>query len=331
MNTRERVRGILDFMPVDRLPVAEWAPWWDATLERWKKEGLPHSLEDRYEICRHFGLDLIKYNHYEPFQHGCPTPSAHGAGIVHDSMDYDRILPFLYGPLPDPEVLAGWAEEQKRGEIAVWFNVDGFFFWPRALFGIEEHLFAFHDQGELMHRINADLAAWHIRLFDEICLHLVPDFYCFAEDMSYNQGPMISRTLFDGFLRPYYEQVVPHIKSRGCKVFVDTDGDVTEAMLWYHDVGIEGFLPLERNSGVDVVALRERFPGMRFLGAFDKLAMSRGEAAMRAEFDRLLPVMRGGGFIVGCDHQTPPGVSYEDYHLFLRLFREYAERAGTRS
>jgi uroporphyrinogen-III decarboxylase len=141
---------------------------------------------------------------------------------------------------------------------------------------------------------------------------------------------MISRTLFDGFLRPYYEQVIPHIKSRGCKVFVDTDGDVSDAMAWYQDVGVEGFLPLERNSGVDVVSLRERFPRMGFLGAFDKLAMSKGEESIRAEFDRLLPVMRGGGFIVGCDHQTPPGVSYADYLLFLRIFREYAERAGTR-
>jgi hypothetical protein len=57
--------------------------------------------------------------------------------------------------------------------------------------------------------------------------------------------------------------------------------------------------------------------------------MTRGEAALRAEFERLLPVARRGGFIIGCDHQTPPGVSYDQYRLYLRLFREYAEKAGT--
>lgn len=65
---------------------------------------------------------------------------------------------------------------------------------------------------------------------------------------------------------------------------------------------------------------------MRFLGAFDKMTMNRGEAAMRGEFERLLPVARTGGFLIGCDHQTPPGVSYQDYRLYLRLFREYAAR-----
>lgn len=54
------------------------------------------------------------------------------------------------------------------------------------------------------------------------------------------------------------------------------------------------------------------------------MTMNRGEAAMRAEFERLLPLARTGGFLIGCDHQTPPGVSYQDYHLYLRLFREYA-------
>ena len=67
---------------------------------------------------------------------------------------------------------------------------------------------------------------------------------------------------------------------------------------------------------------------MRFVGCFDKMSMTRGEAAMRAEFERLIPTAAGGGLIISCDHQTPPGVSYADYQLYLRLFREYAEKAG---
>jgi len=67
---------------------------------------------------------------------------------------------------------------------------------------------------------------------------------------------------------------------------------------------------------------------MRFIGHFDKMTMNRGEAAMRAEFERVLPTAAKGGFLVGCDHQTPPGVSYDDFRLYLSLFREYAEKAG---
>ena len=52
---------------------------------------------------------------------------------------------------------------------------------------------------------------------------------------------------------------------------------------------------------------------------------------MRAEFERLLPTAAKGGFLISCDHQTPPGVSYEDYLCYVDLFSEYAKKAGEMS
>ena len=63
------------------------------------------------------------------------------------------------------------------------------------------------------------------------------------------------------------------------------------------------------------------------VGHFDKMTMNRGEQAMRAEFERLLPVMRSGGYIPSVDHQTPPGVSLENYKIYIRLFQEYTRKA----
>jgi hypothetical protein len=51
--------------------------------------------------------------------------------------------------------------------------------------------------------------------------------------------------------------------------------------------------------------------------------MTRGEAAMRTEFEQLRPLMRTGGFLPAVDHQTPPGVSLAEYRLYLRLLEEY--------
>lgn len=63
------------------------------------------------------------------------------------------------------------------------------------------------------------------------------------------------------------------------------------------------------------------------LGGYDKMVMPLGEAAMRAEFERLLPAMQSGGYIPSVDHQTPPGVSLDNYRIYIRLFVEYAEKA----
>ena len=68
-----------------------------------------------------------------------------------------------------------------------------------------------------------------------------------------------------------------------------------------------------RQAGVDGLKLRQQFPDFLFIGHFDNMTMNRGEQAMRAEFERLLPMMRAGGFIPSVDHQTPPGVSLDQY------------------
>jgi len=132
-------------------------------------------------------------------------------------------------------------------------------------------------------------------------------------------------------MRPYYQRIVPRLKERGIVTFVDSDGDITQPSAWFQEAGVQGVLPLERQAGVDVAELRALYPRMVFMGHFDKLTMHLGESAMRVEFERLLPVAAQGGFFISVDHQTPPGVSYADYHVFLRLFRDYARSAGARS
>jgi hypothetical protein len=333
MNIVQRVQAILSFQPFDRLPVFEWAPWWDKTVARWRGEGLPASAGDRYEIGRHFGLDSYRHEWAWPSRPDCPQAPHHGAGIIATEEDYERISrQYLYPwPVIDRARWEAWAEEHRRGESAIWLQMNGPFWHPRVLLGIERHLYAFYDQPGLMNRINEDLVRWNIKLLEGVCEIVQPDFICFSEDMSYNHGPMLSKQLFDEFIRPHYDAVMPHVKKRGLVAFVDSDGDVTLPVKWYQEAGLDGFLPLEKQSGLDVVKLREDNPRLRLLGAFDKMTMNRGREAMEAEFQRLLPVARKGGFIIGCDHQTPPGVSYGQYLDYLELFRKYARLAGANS
>ena len=209
----------------------------------------------------------------------------------------------------------------------LWITLEGFFWWPRGLFGIAPHLFAFYDQPDLMHRINQDQVAYQRRCLDAVCAIATPDFMTFAEDMSYNHGPMISKPLFDQFMAPYYRQIIPEITRRGIVPLIDSDGDVEPLVPWFAAAGLEGILPLERMAGVDVNRLRAAHPTWKMVGGYDKTVMHLGEERMRAEFERLLPAMCLGRYIPSCDHQTPPAVSMADYRLYVRLLREYAEKA----
>jgi hypothetical protein len=330
MTPRERFRAVLEFRaPDDRMPMVEWAAWWDTTFNRWKTEGLPADM-GWDESLRHFGLDPLVCIGASGIGPNCPRATSHGGAIVRDESDYEAVLPHLYADATIEALLASAVslkERHDRGEIVIRLWLDGFFWFPRILLGIEPHLYAFHDQPALLHRINEDLTHFNLRAVEALFPVLKPDMVGFAEDMSYNHGPMLSQRQFEAFLAPYYRRLNPAIAGYGVRVLVDSDGDITRMAPWLLDVGIEGVYPLERQAGVDVAALRRQFPSLLMMGGYDKMVMPLGEAAMRAEFERLLPVMRGGGFIPSVDHQTPPGVSLENYRIYISLFREYAERA----
>jgi hypothetical protein len=328
MTARERFHAVMNFQPFDRLPILEWASWWNETIRRWHAEGLPATLKDRYEICRYFGLDLYWQDWLSARKQSCPAPASHGAPLIESLADYEALRPHLF-PSPD-QLAARWPawERAAKEDAVLWFTLEGFFWFPRTLLGIEPHLYAFYDQPELLHRINSDLADWHLQIIERIGNIAQPDFMTFAEDLSYNNGPMLSQAQFEEFLTPYYRRVIPALRKLGVIPLVDSDGDILKPAAWFEAAGLEGILPLERQAGVDIAQLRAAYPKLKFIGHFDKLTMNQGEVVMRAEFERLLPTAARGGFLISCDHQTPPGVSLEDYRLYLRLFREYAARAN---
>lgn len=325
MNPRERLRCVFDHKKPDRLPIIEWASWWDKSVARWKTEGLPADLSG-FELRRYFGQDPWQQYWIPAVGRGISEPAYHGAPLILDESGYREIKKFLH-PEPDLARLRAWKDDHTAGELVVWVTMDGFFWFPRKLLGIEPHLTSFYDLPELYHIICKDHLAWMERTMDAVFSVLSPDFMTFGEDMSYNLGPMIGEKTFDDFLKPYYVQIIPKIKAGGTRVILDSDGDITRCLGWYMGVGVEGILPLERQAGVDVMRLMDEHPGVVLIGAYDKMVMPKGEAAMRAEFERLLPAMRRGGFIVSVDHQTPPGVSLEQYRAYISLLGEYARKA----
>ncbi|GHU73735.1 hypothetical protein AGMMS49992_13330 [Clostridia bacterium] len=333
MTASERFRNVMDFKPTDRLPVIEWAPWWDKTLDNWRDQGLtlPNdpTLSSVEIVQRQLGLDLHA-SYWLPLRSAAtPAPIAHGAPIIHSAADYRDILPTLFPrDAIDFNRLESLAHLQQSAGAITWYTLEGFFWWPRVLMGIEPHLFSFYDEPELYHQICGDLLEYAYYALEMIYSVFVPDYMTIAEDMSYNNGPMLSEAMFDEFLLPYYKQLVPFIKKHGTRVFVDSDGDISRALPWFERAGIEGILPLERQAGVDLMELRQKHPRFLFIGHFDKMTMPLGEDAMRREFERLLPIMQSGGFIPSVDHQTPPGVTLAQYEVYVKLLNEYCIKAA---
>jgi len=131
-------------------------------------------------------------------------------------------------------------------------------------------------------------------------------------------------------MRPYYLELIAHARECGISfIFIDTDGNCYDNIEWFHKgMCVDGFVPFERRAGMDLAVARERYPGLLIIGGYNKYSMFSGDDEMLAEFERALPALKTGGIVPGCDHQTPPDVSLDQYKKYVRLLKEYAKKAA---
>lgn len=232
----------------------------------------------------------------------------------------DELIESTYGPLK---------EGHDRGDYSIRLNIEGFFWVPRELMGIEAHMFAFYDEPELLHDINDFILEIYQTKLMKVIELLQPDVVYFMEDLSGKNGPMVSPEHFEEFLGDYYRKLIPMFKERGVgNVFVDTDGDFAQLIPNFMAAGVDGFLPMDVNAGMNIVKVREQFPTLKFIGSFNKLMIAEGKEAIDKEFERLLPIIRQGGFIPGSDHQVAPSTSLEDYRYYIAKLHEAMQQAG---
>lgn len=330
MTNRERFALTLRGDPaVDRCPVMEWALWWDETIACWEKEGLPRGLSG-WELYDYFGLDRNLQFWFPHEVTNCPKPTRHGAPLVRDLDEYLAFKRYLH-PRDAVRRMEGEIEaalpQWRAGSGITWYTLEGFFWYPRKLLGIEGHLYAFYDEPDLYHRICEDLLEWQLSVIAEFSGILQADFMTIAEDMSYNLGPMLSHDAYLEFIHPYYLRLIPEIKKHGTRVILDSDGDISLSVPWFIESGIEGILPLEHQAGVDVGALQQQYPDFLWLGGFDKMCLLKDKAAIDAEIERITPMLRRGRFLPSVDHQTAPGTPLENYRYYIARMRAIAPQA----
>ena len=181
----------------------EWAGWWEDTKGRASKK------IDRHALYDHFGLDRHYQFWFPRYTADCPAKQ-HGAPLVRDAADYLEFKKYLMPKSAVEDMRARIEEALPRyedGSALIWYTLEGFFWFPREILGIEPHLYSFYDEPELYHRICEDLLEWQLGLVEEFSKYMKADFMTIAEDMSYNQGPMLSEELFEEFLAPYYRRL----------------------------------------------------------------------------------------------------------------------------
>jgi uroporphyrinogen decarboxylase len=211
-------------------------------------------------------------------------------------------------------------------------NLAGPYMYLRALLGPEELLLAFYDMPDLIHDM---LQTW-LRLNDGLIRRLQEtveiDELFFAEDICYNHGLLISPATWREFLKPQYLELIGLVRSRQNRdvhIQIDSDGNVTEAIPLYMEIGMDIMSPFEVAAGNDVLAIRDLYPRLRISGGIDKRVLAEGLGAIDDHLERIVPTMRDlHGYIPTCDHHVPLEVSLENFLYYRRRIVELGWELG---
>jgi len=348
---RELFNRIMHYGEFDRMPVLHWAAW-PETRKEWEGQGLPadaspHEYLDATPLNAAIPINLDLYplfeeetleetDQYRIFrqQDGVVAQHWKDRSCIPHYIDFtmkDRSgweeYRMRLQPCPErlPENLDEELERLNESDLPVSIGTGSMIGWTRNWMGVENMALACYDDRALIAEVAdtvAELVCWAI---EQVKGKVNIDLGWGWEDICFKSGPLISPEIFAECCVPAYAKVARKLREAGCELYlVDCDGDVSALVPLWLEAGVNILFPLEIGTWqADPMAFRRRYGKQcRILGGIDKRQLAKGRAAIDAEIQRRLPLMREGGYIPLPDHLIIPGTPLEDYRYYLDRLRE---------
>lgn len=351
LTSRERFARMYAHREADRVPVID-SPW-AATIERWEREGMPADVG--YEAF--FGLDRIAYLGVDNsprlaarlveetpeytirttewgvtlrnWKHAASTPEFLEFTVV-DPASWQKVRARI---APDRDRIPWdhlkknyplWQQQGARVEAGLWFGFDVTHSW---MVGTERLLCAMVEEPEWCMDMFAHLLDVHLALFDMVWdAGYRFDGIRWPDDMGYKLNQFFSVDMYRALVKPFHKRAIEWAHAKGITASLHSCGDVNPFVPELLEIGLDALNPIEVKAGMDPVRLKRTYGDRLVLhGGINAVLWDRPEA-VKAEIERLVPIMKaGGGYIFSSDHSVPSSVSLEDFRQIIAL----AKRVGS--
>ncbi len=206
--------------------------------------------------------------------------------------------------------------------------------YPNGIFGTLTHLIGYenlflfyYDNPDLIKDILDRLTDIWIALWEEILSYTDVDLCNIWEDISSGKGSMVSPKIVREFMSPYYKKISDFLKSKKIDIFlVDTDGDCNELVPIFIEAGVTGMYPMEVSAGMDVIALRKKYPDFFIMGGIPKFEISKGKNSIDKMLGPVEWLLKQGGYIPFADHCIPPEVSWDNFKYYREKLNSMIDR-----
>ncbi len=348
MTSRERFARMFAHQAADRIPIID-SPW-DATIERWQREGMPKDVS----YVDYFGLDRVvtigvdnspqyeqrvieetdAYKTYtsqwgatlKNWKHAASTPQFLNFTIV-DPASWAKAKERIR---PDRDRInwqqleqnyKTWQEQGYWIQGLLWFGFDVTHSW---MVGTERLLFALTDYPEWCQDMFSHLLEVNLALLDMIWdAGYRFDTVFWYDDMGYKHNQFFSLRMYRNLLKPYHQRAIDWAHAKGIKAHLHSCGDVNPFVPELLSMGLDALNPLEVKAGMNPVQLKQQYGDRLVLhGGINAVLWDKPEE-IRAEMEQVIPVVKqNGGYIFSSDHSVPSTVSLEDFRRIVELAKQ---------
>lgn len=352
MTSRELFREIMFYGDFDRMPVWHWTGW-PETEKEWEEQGLKPD-QNRHEYFKaeplpwsvpfNVGLHpsfpvhtLEETEEYRIIQQGDGVIAKHWKNrscipqfldfLLKDRRSWEEHYREKLQPHPNriPKDFEAIAERMNASERPVSVGTASLMGWLRDWMGVVNFGYLQYDDPELLAEMVdtiANLVCWAL---DIVLPEIRVDIGWGWEDICGSSGPLISPEIFETYVVPGYRKIADKLHEHGVFLYlVDSDGQIDDLIPGWLEGGVNVMFPVQiQPMGTDPMALRRKYgKELRIIGGIDKLVLTQDEAAIDAEIERRLPLMREGGYIPLPDHLIVPGTPLKNYVYYLNRIRE---------
>lgn len=354
MDSRERVRRLIDRQPADRVALFD-SFWWE-TERAFHLQGMPVGISPR----DYFDFDIDGIGFGKGFDQSFRLPyrvleereedilSIDEWGTVQREFKFHQTTPGLiefavkdrptweaeYKPRLafDPEVSLNRQKIQahydflRQEGIYATFAITEPFECTWRKVGPQRQLELMVDDPEwLLDMYEADTALVEAAWQEMWSWGIQPDALFIYGDIAYRHSMLFSPGHYRRFLLPFHRRLCDLAHRFGAQVIYHTDGNLSKAIPLLLEAGIDCLQPIEVKAGMDVVALKQQYGDrLAFMGNIDaRLLQANDRPGIEAEIRRKVSAaMVGGGYIYHSDHSVPPGTTLETYQFTLDLVRQ---------
>ena len=154
----------------------------------------------------------------------------------------------------------------------------------------------------------------------------VDAFWC-GSDWAFKNGPMMSEATFREVFFDSYKELVGYIHSKGMKFIHHTDGNIESwEKMWFGEIGMDGYHAIEPSAGMDIIALRKRWPKLLLHGNLDCGNLLTMGTPKQIE-DEVIRLVKGlkphSGWVFSSSNSIHSGVPIENLDAMVKAIRKH--------